>query len=121
MKGVRNASRCDIIIRGGEVVGYISYGKLIARLRERNVTSYTIRKVGDIGQATMTAIMTGRSSKANGRKRGTAINTETLAALCKRLECQPGDLLEYVEEPTESGEVSETDEPSDGSGNDTYG
>ncbi|WP_234735276.1 helix-turn-helix domain-containing protein [Tellurirhabdus bombi] len=30
-----------------------------------------------------------------------AIRFETLEALCKALNCQPGDLLEYVEEPAE--------------------
>jgi putative transcriptional regulator len=80
-------------------VGYISYSKLIARLKEKGMTSYTFRKWGDIGQATLTAIKSGRSSKANGRKHGTSINTETLAVLCERLDCQPGDLLEYVKEP----------------------
>lgn len=27
-----------------------------------------------------------------------AIRMETLAAICRHLQCQPGDLLEYVEE-----------------------
>jgi putative transcriptional regulator len=30
-----------------------------------------------------------------------AIRLETLEALCKALNCQPGDLLEYVEEPAQ--------------------
>lgn len=30
-----------------------------------------------------------------------AIRFETLEALCKALNCQPGDLLEYVEEPAQ--------------------
>jgi putative transcriptional regulator len=28
-----------------------------------------------------------------------AVRFSTLAALCEELKCQPGDLLEYVEEP----------------------
>jgi putative transcriptional regulator len=28
-----------------------------------------------------------------------AIRFSTLAALCKALDCQPGDILEFVEEP----------------------
>ncbi|GHU76570.1 hypothetical protein AGMMS49992_22470 [Clostridia bacterium] len=82
----------------GGTVGYISYSKLVDRLREAGVTFYTVRKWGDLGQATMSAIMSGRSSKAEGRKHGTSINTETIAVLCSRLKCQPGDLLEYVED-----------------------
>ena len=30
-----------------------------------------------------------------------AIRLETLDAICKALECQPGDILEYVENPEE--------------------
>ena len=34
-----------------------------------------------------------------------AIRFSTLEAICKELECQPGDILEYVEEEEESGTV----------------
>ena len=37
----------------------------------------------------------------NGKAK--AIKVSTLAAICKALACQPGDLLEYVEEETENG------------------
>ncbi|WP_028242948.1 helix-turn-helix domain-containing protein [Pseudobutyrivibrio ruminis] len=30
-----------------------------------------------------------------------AVRLETLDAICKALECQPGDILEYVENPEE--------------------
>ena len=30
-----------------------------------------------------------------------AIRLSTLAAICKALHCQPGDILEYVEDPDE--------------------
>ncbi len=33
----------------------------------------------------------------NGRAR--AIRVSTLAGICRALECQPGDILEYVEAP----------------------
>ena len=32
-----------------------------------------------------------------------AIKVSTLDAICKALACQPGDILEYVEEETENG------------------
>ena len=35
-----------------------------------------------------------------------AIRFSTLAAICRHLDCQPGDLLEYVR-----GEVAESDSP----------
>ena len=32
-----------------------------------------------------------------------AVRLSTLNAICKALNCQPGDILEYVEEETENG------------------
>ena len=32
------------------------------------------------------------------QSKGKAIRFSTLAAICKALDCQPGDILEYVEE-----------------------
>ena len=40
--------------------------------------------------------LTNLSLLKNGHVRGVRFNT--LAAICKALDCQPGDLLEYVEE-----------------------
>ena len=37
----------------------------------------------------------------NGKAK--AIKGSTLDAICKALACQPGDILEYVEEETENG------------------
>ncbi len=37
----------------------------------------------------------------NGKAK--AIKVSTLDAICKALACQPGDILEYVEEETENG------------------
>ncbi|MBQ6844963.1 MAG: helix-turn-helix transcriptional regulator [Agathobacter sp.] len=36
----------------------------------------------------------------NGKAK--AVRLETLNAICKALQCQPGDILEYVEDETES-------------------
>ena len=33
-----------------------------------------------------------------------AIRLETLEAICRHLECQPGDILEYIEEQGENDE-----------------
>lgn len=38
----------------------------------------------------------------NGKAK--AIKVSTLDAICKALACQPGDILEYVEEETENGQ-----------------
>jgi len=64
----------------------VSYRKLIKMLEERKITSYTIKKDGVIGQATWKKI-----------HEGGHIDTRTIGALCKYLNCQPGDILEYEE------------------------
>lgn len=65
----------------------ISYAKLIAIFKERGITSYTIKKDGVIGQATWRNIHEGKH-----------IDTRTLSSLCEYLNCQPGDILEYIPE-----------------------
>lgn len=63
----------------------ISYGKLLEIFSQRGITSYTIKKENIIGQASYKKI-----------KEGGDIDTRTIAKLCKYLQCQPGDILEYV-------------------------
>ena len=68
----------------------IKYDKLIKRMQEAGITSYTIKRDKIIGQATYKKIMEGGD-----------IDTRTIAKLCKVLHCQPGDLMEYTEEDNE--------------------
>ncbi len=68
----------------------IKYDKLLKKMDEQGITSYTIKKDNVIGQATLKKI-----------KDGGDIDTRTIAKLCKLLNCQPGDILEYVEDENE--------------------
>ena len=63
----------------------IIYNKLLDRMKEKGLTSYTIKKNNIIGQATLKKI-----------KDGGDIDTRSIAKLCDALDCQPGDILEYV-------------------------
>lgn len=64
----------------------ISYNKLLDMFEKKNVTSYTItKKQKIIGQSTWKKI------HENGH-----IDTRTIEALCKYLNCQPGDILEFI-------------------------
>ncbi|MEL4861564.1 helix-turn-helix transcriptional regulator [Pseudoflavonifractor phocaeensis] len=65
----------------------ISYEKLIKIFDERGITSYTIKKNNVIGQASLKKI-----------REGGHIDTRTIESLCRYLNCQPGDLMEYVPE-----------------------
>lgn len=63
----------------------IKYEKLFKLFDEKEITSYTIRKYNIMGQATWKKI-----------HEGGHIDTRTINTLCKYLQCQPGDILEYV-------------------------
>lgn len=70
----------------------ISYNKLLKLFDERNITSYTITKKEKlIGQSTWKKI------HENGH-----IDTRTIETLCKYLNCQPGDILEYISDEPET-------------------
>ncbi len=64
----------------------IVYTKLLKLLEERGITSYTVKRDKTIGQATFRKI-----------KEGGDIDTRTIEKLCRLLNCQPGDLMEYVD------------------------
>lgn len=64
----------------------IKYDKLMALLKEKGYTTYKIRKDKLIGQGTLTAIKNGTGG----------LDSKTISRLCKVLECQPGDIMEYV-------------------------
>ena len=68
-------------------------------MHEKGITSYTIKRDKVIGQATYKKIIEGGD-----------IDTRTIAKLCKLLNCQPGDILEYSEDdpaPESSEEAKE--------------
>lgn len=60
---------------------------ILAALKEKGYSSYKIRREALINQ---TALQRLRDNKL--------ISWDQLAAVCSLLGCQPGDLLEYVEE-----------------------
>lgn len=65
----------------------IKYDKLFSLMKENGLTTYRIRQENIISQSALTAIKNGKS-----------VTTDTIAKLCKALNCQPGDLMEYVED-----------------------
>ena len=70
----------------------IRYDKLFVMMKEKGLTTYRIRKDNIISQSALTAL-----------NQGNSVTIDTIDRLCKALNCQPGDLLEYVpdEEPAE--------------------
>ena len=60
---------------------------IIKALKDAGYSSYRMRQEKTFGQSILTAF-----------RKGEAITWVTLDSLCKILQCQPGDLLEYVED-----------------------
>lgn len=65
----------------------VSYDKLFAMLKEKGITTYRIRKEKIISESALQNLREGKS-----------VTVDTIMALCKVLNCQPGDIMEYVSE-----------------------
>lgn len=79
---------CDIMaLKGGDDMGRIVYDKLIRLMEEKGLTSYRIRKDKIISESTLQNI-----------REGKRITTDSIASLCKALNCQPGDILVYEDD-----------------------
>lgn len=60
-------------------------------MEQQGWTTYKIRQEKLIGQGTLTAL-----------KKGTGgLDSKTISKICKALNCQPGDLMEYVPDEEE--------------------
>ncbi len=66
---------------------------VIEKLKEKGFSTYKIRKEKLIGEQQLQKI-----------RNGEIASKETLNTLCKILNCQPGDLLEYIHENEERKE-----------------
>ena len=66
-------------------MGKIVYNKLLNMLEKQGLTTYKIRKDKIISESTLQNI-----------REGKRITTDSIAALCAALNCQPGDILEYI-------------------------
>lgn len=63
----------------------IVYRKLRELCKKRGITSYTMKRYKIIGQTAWKSI-----------QEDSSVNTDTIAAMCKLLDCQPGDIMEYI-------------------------
>ena len=61
---------------------------IIAALKNKGYSSYRIRSEKLIGEATLTKI-----------RNGQLVSWENISTICKLLECQPGDIVEYADDP----------------------
>lgn len=68
----------------------MKYDKLFALMKEKGLTTYRIRQDHIITETTLQKLREGRN-----------VTTDSLASLCHALSCQPGDIMEYVEDPAD--------------------
>ena len=67
-------------------MGRISYDPLFRTMQEKGISSYRLQQMG-FNRSTYYSIKTGKS-----------ISTNTVALLCKLLECRVEDVIEYIDE-----------------------
>ena len=58
---------------------------VLEALKQKGYSTYVIRQNNILGQATITSLNNGKS-----------ISWQNIDKICELLECQPGDILEYV-------------------------
>lgn len=68
----------------------ISYAPLFKTMADKNTTSYALFKQG-FPKATYYSI-----------RQGNSVSTNTINQLCKLLKCPVSDIIEYIEEESES-------------------
>ena len=69
----------------GRLDGVISYAPLWETMKKRGATTYTLQVKGGISSSTIRRLNAGES-----------VSTNTLEALCKILECELQDIVEYL-------------------------
>jgi len=65
----------------------ISYQKLWKVMKEKGISQYALIKQHHISPGQITRI-----------KRNESISTHTIEVFCRILACQPGDIMEYIED-----------------------
>ena len=68
---------------------------ILETLKEKGYSSYTLRKENILSQSTIQKL-----------REGKGLAWDNIERLCMLLDCQPGDLIEYVKDPLvqETGE-----------------
>jgi len=65
----------------------ISYDKLWKVMKEKGITQYALIKTYHISAGQLTRL-----------RRNESVSTNTIENFCRILKCQPGDIMEYIDE-----------------------
>ena len=68
----------------------ISYENLWKVMKEKGVSQYVLIKKHKVSPGQITRL-----------KRNESVSTHTIEMFCKILQCQPGDIMEYIEDTTD--------------------
>jgi len=66
----------------------IRYAKLFELLKEQGLSKYALRRDKVVGTETLEKM----------RKDEGHVDTRSIDSLCRYLHCQPGDIMEYIDE-----------------------
>ncbi len=78
----------------------ISFTRLFNLLNSRGISIYKLKTDKVVGTATLDKIRRnniGKGVNAKGQKREN-IDTASIDAICKYLNCQPSDIMEYIKD-----------------------
>lgn len=76
----------------------MDYSKLFALMKSQGLSTYRIRQESILSQSTLQKLREGKS-----------VTTDAIATLCSVLNCQPGDLMEYENEPVRLSRAQKRD------------
>lgn len=71
----------------------ISFAKLLDKMNEKGITKTDLKRSGVIVGGTYTNVMSATKKPIED-----GLTLGTINKLCKALDCQPGDIMEYVSE-----------------------
>ena len=68
----------------------IVYTKLFSLLKKEGVSLYRLKQLTGLANATIKSM-----------RNNSSVTADTLSKICQALHCQPGDIMEYVEDPSD--------------------
>ena len=69
----------------------VSYAKLFKRMTQKGIKKIDLRNIYKFNPKTVDSLVKNRS-----------VTVDTILRLCEILDCQPGDIMEYVKDPIEN-------------------
>lgn len=89
----------------------IKFDKLFALLKERGMRPQSLRNDKIVGNATLEKLKGKQVTGGTGKHYYGSVDTRAINNICEYLECQPGEIMEWVpDEPSEAESTAEDNE-----------